>query len=68
MEPERAPTRWDTVLKRIATRACDGLVIWNTYRAVRLSSDVEDLFKLIDDNFLPGSSHGRPDLSDYNDR
>jgi hypothetical protein len=56
------------VLKRIATRACDGLVIWNTYRAVRLSSDVEDLFKLIDDNFLPGSSHGRPDLSDYNDR
>jgi hypothetical protein len=56
MEPERAPTRWDTVLKRIATRACEGLVIWNTYRAVRLSSDVEDLFKLIDDNFLLGSS------------
>src|SRR4030081_507751 len=60
MEPERAPTRWDTVLKRIATRACEGLVIWNTYRAVRLSSDVEDLFKLIDDNFLLRSSTAAP--------
>ncbi|HEV7974830.1 recombinase family protein [Amycolatopsis sp.] len=59
---------WDRVLKRIAARACDGLVIWNTDRAVRLSSDLEDLFKLIDDSFLLGSSHGRYDLSDYNDR
>jgi hypothetical protein len=29
---------------------------------------LEDLFELIDDSFLLGSSHGRYDLSDYNDR
>ncbi|MGH4025402.1 MAG: recombinase family protein [Pseudonocardiaceae bacterium] len=59
---------WERLLERVASRACDGVVIWNTDRAMRLMIDLETLFSLVDDSFLLGSSHGRYDLTDYNDR
>ncbi|MGH3795559.1 MAG: recombinase family protein [Pseudonocardiaceae bacterium] len=59
---------WERLMERVAARACDGVVIWNTDRAMRLMIDLETLFSLVDDSFLLGSSHGRYDLSDYNDR
>ncbi|WP_329063529.1 recombinase family protein [Amycolatopsis sp. NBC_01480] len=61
---------WERVMKRVAARACDGVVLWNTDRGWRQSPDLEDMFKLIEgfDSFTVASSHGRYDLSDYNDR
>ncbi|MGH3905184.1 MAG: recombinase family protein, partial [Pseudonocardiaceae bacterium] len=59
---------WERLLERVASRACEGVVLWNTDRAMRLMIDLETLFSLVDDNFILGSSHGRYDLSDYNDR
>lgn len=61
---------WEQVMKRVAARACDGVVLWNTDRGWRQSPDLEDMFKLIEgfDSFTVASSHGRYDLSDYNDR
>ncbi|MGW7538758.1 recombinase family protein [Amycolatopsis sp. NPDC054798] len=70
MESEGPPQGWERIIKRIASRASDGVVLWNTDRGWRLSSDLEDLFKLVEgfDSVTVGSSHGRYDLSDYNDR
>ncbi|OAP24491.1 MULTISPECIES: recombinase family protein [Amycolatopsis] len=61
---------WERVMKRVAARACDGVVVWNTDRGWRQSPDLEALFKLVEefDSFTVASSHGRYDLSDYNDR
>ena len=61
---------WERVMKRVAAGACDGVVLWNTDRGWRQSPDLEDMFKLIEgfDSFTVASSHGRYDLSDYNDR
>jgi DNA invertase Pin-like site-specific DNA recombinase len=61
---------WERIMKRVAARACDGVVLWNTDRGWRQSPDLEDMFKLIEgyDSFTVASSHGRYDLSDYNDR
>ncbi|RSN49435.1 recombinase family protein [Amycolatopsis sp. WAC 04197] len=61
---------WERIMKRIAARACDGVVLWNTDRGWRQSPDLEDLFKLIEgfESFTVASSHGRYDLTDYNDR
>ncbi|WP_370946599.1 recombinase family protein [Amycolatopsis sp. cg5] len=61
---------WERIMKRIAARACDGVVLWNTDRGWRQSPDLEDLFKLIEGfgSFTVASSHGRYDLADYNDR
>ncbi|MGH4026416.1 MAG: recombinase family protein [Pseudonocardiaceae bacterium] len=59
---------WERLLERVASGACEGVVIWNTDRAMRLMIDLETLFSLVDDSFLLGSSHGRYDLADYNDR
>lgn len=59
---------WERLLARVASGVCDGVVLWNTDRAMRLMIDLETLFSLVDERFLMGSSHGRYDLSDYNDR
>ncbi|OAP29021.1 hypothetical protein A4R44_00815 [Amycolatopsis sp. M39] len=61
---------WERIMKRIAARASDGVVLWNTDRGWRQCLDLEDLFKLIEghDSVTVASSHGRYDLSDYNDR
>ncbi|UMP04388.1 recombinase family protein [Amycolatopsis sp. EV170708-02-1] len=61
---------WERIMKRVAARACDGVVLWNTDRGWRRSPDLEDMFKVIEgfDSFTVASSHGRYDLSDYNDR
>ncbi|MGH3797713.1 MAG: recombinase family protein [Pseudonocardiaceae bacterium] len=67
-DPKVRRPGWERLLERVAARACDGVVIWNTDRAMRLMIDLETLFSLVDDSFLLGSSHGRYDLSDYNDR
>lgn len=61
---------WDTLLKRLASGASDGFVVWNTDRGWRQCGDLEDAFRLIEDrdNVILGSSHGSYDLSDYQDR
>lgn len=63
---------WERIMKRVAARASDGVVLWNTDRGWRQSQDLEDLFKLIEstgyDSYTVASSHGRYDLTDYNDR
>ncbi|WP_083737814.1 recombinase family protein [Amycolatopsis keratiniphila] len=63
---------WERIMKRVAARASDGVVLWNTDRGWRRSHDLEDLFTLLEsmayDSFTVASSHGRYDLSDYNDR
>ncbi len=61
---------WEYQMMRVASRACDGVVLWNTDRGWRQCSDLEDMFKLIEDfdSFTLGSSHGSYNLADYNDR
>jgi hypothetical protein len=48
-------------MKRVAARACDGVVVWNTDRGRRRSKDLEDRFKLIEGfaSFAVASSRGR---------
>ncbi|MGH3903442.1 MAG: recombinase family protein, partial [Pseudonocardiaceae bacterium] len=48
-DPRVRRAGWERLLERVASRACEGVVLWNTDRAMRLMIDLETLFSLVDD-------------------